>query len=247
MMKKYWLFLILALSVLGSGCASRRQMAETQIEIIKLRQEHREILASINRLDSLLAEQNAVSKKLNAELKLSMGALEEQMSQVEARLEDAGVLIQQTVSKIEQRKPQPQIQAPDSSDTTGAAGQVDHQKLYNLAYLDVTKGNYSMAIKGFEDYLQSFPNTSLADNAVYWIGECYYIQKDYAQSQKWYEKLVKEYPKSEHIASARLKFAMSMYNQRYITKAKQYFLDVVKDYPGTEEANQAAEMLKRYD
>ena len=157
------------------------------------------------------------------------------------------MLVDRAVRTIEQQKPRPHSQAADSSDTTKTAGQVDHQKLYNIAYLDVTKGNYKMAIKGFEDYLQSFPNTSLADNAVYWIGECYYIQKDYPQSQKWYEKLIKEYPKSEHIASARLKFAMSMYNQRYITKAKQYFLDVVKDYPGTEEANQAAEMLKRYD
>jgi tol-pal system protein YbgF len=247
MMKRYWLFLILALSVLGSACASRRQMAETQIEIIRLRQEHREILTSINRLDSLIAEQNTVSKKLNAELKLSMGALEEQMSQVEASLDDAVGQIDRAVRGIERQKPRPQTQAPDSSDTTKTADQVDHQKLYNMAYLDVTKGNYKMAIKGFEDYLQSFPNTSLADNAVYWIGECYYIQKDYAQSQNWYEKLTKDYPKSEHIASARLKFAMSMYNQRYITKAKQYFLDVVKDFPGTEEANQAAEMLKRYD
>jgi len=247
MMKKYWIFLLIIIVTLVSGCATRRQMAEANIEIIKLRQEHREILAAINKLDSLLAEQNGLSKKLNAELKLSMGVLEEQMSQVEARLEDAGVLIQQTVSKMEQRKPQPQTQAADSSDTTQTTSQVDHQKLYNVAYLDVTKGNYKMAIKGFEEYLQSFPNTSLADNAVYWIGECYYIQKEYTQSQKWYEKLINVYPKSEHIASAKLKFAMSMYNQRYITKAKQYFLDVVKEYPGTEEANQAAEMLKRYD
>jgi len=247
MMKKYWIFLILALSVLGSGCATRRQMAETQIEIIRLRQEHREILTAINKLDSLLTEQTAGSKKLNAELKMSLGVLEERMLLVESRLEDAGMLVDRAVRTIEQQKPKPQTQATDSSDTTQTASQVDHQKLYNIAYLDVTKGNYNMAIKGFEDYLQSFPNTSLADNAVYWIGECFYIQKDYPQSQKWYEKLVKEYPKSEHIASARLKFAMSMYNQRYITKAKQYFLDVVKDYPGTEEANQASEMLKRYD
>ncbi|MCP4584265.1 MAG: tol-pal system protein YbgF [candidate division Zixibacteria bacterium] len=244
MMKRYWVFMILALAIMVSGCATRRQMAETKIEIDWLRHEHREIMAAMTRIDSLLVAQNVGSKKLNAELKMSMSALEERMLLVESRLEDAGMLVNRAVETMEMKQPAPQ--ATDSSDTTQAVGQVDHQKVYNMAYLDLTKGHYKLAIKGFEDYLESYSKTSLADNAVYWIGECHYILKNYPKSQKWYEKLINEYPKSEHMASARLKFAMSMYNQRYKTKSKQYFQDVVKDYPGTEEANQAAEMLRRY-
>jgi len=243
-MNKLKVMILLGLTLMVAGCATRRQMAETGIQISELRREHQQIMEAIARLDSLSAEQNRASKKLSADLKLSMAAIEEKMLLVESRLVDAGMMVNKAVQTIEARKPQPV--AADSADTSRAAGEVDHLKLYNAAYLDVTKSNYAMAITGFEEYLKLYPKTSLADNAVFWIGECYYIQKNYAKSQNWYEKLIDEYPKSEHLASAKLKLGMSLFNQRYKTKAKQYFEDLVKDYPGTEESKQAADMLSRY-
>ena len=244
MKKRYWLLLFLVITVLGSGCATRRQMAETQIELSALRQEHKQLMHTLARMDSMLVETGDAQKRLNAELKMSMGAIEERMLLVEQRLQDAGMMVNQAVTKMETVRPS--STKPDSSDTTKVNGQVDPLKLYQLAYADVTKGNYDMAIKGFEELLKTHPKSALADNAVFWIAECYYIKKSYPNAQKWYEKLIKEYDKSEHVASSKYKLGMSLYNQRYKTKAKQYFQDVVKDYPGTEEANKAAEMLNRY-
>lgn len=244
MKKRYWLLLILAFAVMGSGCATRRQMAEAQMDLNQIRQEHSQIRAVLNRMDSLLIEQNAGQKRLNAELKMSMGAIEERMLLVEQRLADAGMMVNQAVTKMETSRPRPV--SPDSSDTTKTPGRVDQLMLYQLAYSDLTKGNYDMAIKGFEELLNVHPNSALADNAVYWIAECHYIKKAYANAQSWYEKLIKDYPQSEHIASSKYKLGMSLYNQRYKTKAKQYFQDVIKDYPGTQEAEKAAEMLNRY-
>jgi len=244
MMRKKWLLIIFAGTVIFSGCASRRQMAETEMQVKELRREHQQIMAAINHLDSLIVEQSQSSKKLTADLKMSMSALEERMLLVESSLEDAGNLVNRAVEVIENRRP---VRAPkDSADTSRAVSGVNHMKVYKLAYQDVTKGNYKMAIEGFEEYLKAYSKTSLADNAVYWIGECFYIQKDYANSQRLYAKLIEEYPKSEHLGSSKLKLGMSLYNQRYKTKAKQYFEDVVKEYPGTDQANQAAEMLERY-
>lgn len=244
MKKGYWLILLLfSLAILDSGCASRRQMIEAQLDIDQIKQQNRQILTQVNKLDSLLAEQIEASKRLNAELKMSMSAIDERMMLVEQQMVDLSTQVEQLVPRIERR---PKTAPADSSDTTKTAGQVDNLKLYNAAYGDVAKGNYDMAIKGFEEYLKEFPNTSLTDNAAYWIGECYYIEKSYVNAQKWCEKLINEYPKSEHLATAKYKLGMSLYNQKYQTKAKQYFQDVVRDYPGTEEASKAAEMLKRY-
>lgn len=245
MKKRYWLILgIFSLSIIIAGCATRRQVAEAQLSINQLQQQNRQLMVQVSKLDSLLSDQLEASKRLNAELKMSMNAIEERMMQVEQRLVDAGTQFNQAVTKIERTGPKPT--SSDSTDTTRVAGQLDNLKLYNAAYGDVAKGNYDMAIKGFEEYLKQFPNTSLADNAVYWIGECYYIEKSYANAQKWYQRLLDEYPKSEHLASAKFKLGMSLYNQKYKTKAKQYFQDVIKDYPGTEEAGKAAEMMKQY-
>lgn len=244
-MKKIWIKAILLVGLIFlSGCATHRQMAETNLQIIELRREHQQLLAAIARMDTSLAGQSVLSKKLSADLKLGMMALEERMLLVESRLEDAGTRFSRAVETIESRRAKPVVS--DSADTSRTTGELDPRKVYNAAYYDVIKGNYKMAIEGFEEYLKQYPRTGLSDNAVYWIGECYYIQKDYPSAQLAFTRLTKEYPKSEHLASAKLKLGMSLYNQRYKTKAKQYFRDVVQEYPGTEEANQAAEMLQRY-
>jgi tol-pal system protein YbgF len=244
MMKRYWSVALIIMAGVFSGCATRRQVAEMNLQVIEVRREHQQVMAQLARLDSLMREQSETAKRSNADIKLSMSAIEERMQMVESSLSDAGAMVNKAVETMEAKKPR--SEPADSADTTGSAGEMDHLKVYKLAYQDVTRGNYSLAVKGFEEYLKIYPTTSLADNAVYWIGECHYIQKDYAKAQQWYTKLIDEYPKSEHLASAKLKLGMSLYNQRYITKAKQYFEDVVKDFPGTDQANQAADMLQRY-
>jgi len=244
MKKRYWLFILINMTIAISGCATHRQMAEADLELQYIRQEHSQIKATLAHLDSLLTEQNDTQKRLNAELKMSMGTLDERMLLLEQRLGDVIGMFNKPSAKIETMNTIPT--ETDLADTTEAPGQVDQLKLYQYAYADLTKGNYDMAIKGFDELLKSYPNSALADNAVFWIGECHYFQKSYANAQKWYEKIIKDYPKSEHVAAAKYKLGMSLYNQQYKTKAKQYFQDVAKDYPGTEEANKASEMLSRY-
>ena len=236
------LLMFLTPLIILSGCATRRQMVEARLELTEIRREHQEIKSSLVRMDSLLAAQNAMSRKLNADFSVGMQALQERMSLVESRLADAGALVNKAVETIETRKPA----QPDSADTSKTPDALNQETMYRSAYLDVHKGDYDMAIRGFREFLKRYPGTSLSDNALYWIGECYFTQKDYAKSQESFEKLLKDYPQSEFLAAAKLKLAMSLYYQKNKTKAKQYFQEVIKSYPGTDEANQAAEMLKRY-
>ena len=45
---------------------------------------------------------------------------------------------------------------------------------------DLYKGrDFDRAIKGFENFLQKYPNSELASNAQYWLAECYYAQDDF--------------------------------------------------------------------
>jgi tol-pal system protein YbgF len=244
-MKRIWIAIgILAGATLMSGCATHRQMSEANLELIELRREHQEMKTSLARMDSLVAEQNVLSRKLNADFFTGMQQLQDRMSLVESRLADAGTQFNIAASMIETKKPS----APaDSSDTNKTVDPLNPESMYRTAYYEVIKGNYDMAIKGMEEYLKRYPQTSLADNALYWIGECHYTQKDYPKAQEAFERLLKDYPQSENLAATKLKLGLSLFNQKNKTKAKQYFQDVVKNYPGTDEANQAAETLKRYD
>jgi tol-pal system protein YbgF len=244
-MKRIWTAIgLLAGPLLFTGCATHRQMSEAQMELYEIRQENRQIKSTLAHVDSLLADQNAALRKFNADFYITMQELQDRMSLIEGQLKDAGAQINQATSKFETNRP------TNPDDTTAGAQKPDElnpESIYRAAYYDVIKGNYDLAIKGMREYLKSYSKTSLADNALYWIGECYYTQKEYEKAQESYERLIKEYPQSENIPAAKLKLGMCLYNLKNKTKAKQHFQDVVKDYPGTEEANQAADMLKRYD
>jgi tol-pal system protein YbgF len=243
-MKRIWIAIgLLAGPLLFTGCATHRQMSEANLELAEIRSEHRQIKATLARMDSLLTDQNAVSRKLNADFFMGMQELQNRMALIENQLKDAGAQITQATEKIG-TKPNT---STDSTDTGNKTDELNPESMYRAAYYDVIKGNYDMAIKGMQEYLKSYPQTSLADNALYWIGECHLTQKDYVNAQASFEQMLKDYPNSENIAASKLKLGLCLYNQKSKTKAKQYFQDVAKNYPGTEEANQAADMLKRYD
>src|SRR6185295_1362410 len=81
-------------------------------------------------------------------------------------------------------------------------GRPSPSELYDMSYADYTKGRYALAIQGFQDYLDEYPNTDLSDNALYWIGESYYAQKKYKEAVANFAKLMKQYPKSDKAAAA---------------------------------------------
>ena len=238
---------IILLAIL-SGCATRRQVEELQIQVEAMRTDQTAIRAENARLDSLFRVNAETSRKLNADFASYADRLDQRLQTVEARLEDAISLINRSggargVSTNQNLNPQTDTSRAESTQTQPG---IDCQKIYNAAYLDFVKEQYDMAIKGFKGYLQTCPGTGLDDNAQYWIGESYYVQKSYEKAQDAFQEVITKYPESERLAAAKLKLGESLYALRQKAKARALFEDVIKNNPGTQEAQEAANMLNRY-
>ena len=67
--------------------------------------------------------------------------------------------------------------------STGAAAP-DDQAAYNTAFEKLKGGNYSEAIVAFQGFMKNFPSSALLDNAQYWIGEAYYVTRDYEHAAR---------------------------------------------------------------
>jgi tol-pal system protein YbgF len=134
------------------------------------------------------------------------------------------------------------IRGQTAVDGTGMIGPTPDE-IYDAAYLDVTRGSYSLAIDGFEEYLRNFPNTELADNAQYWIGECYYAQKDYFKAIEEFGKVLDLYPRGDKVPAAMVKLGISYIEVRDRASAKKMLRQVVELYPHTDEAALARERL----
>jgi len=118
------------------------------------------------------------------------------------------------------------------------------QELYNTAYSDYEKGNYDLAIDGLMIYREQFPSSPYADDALYWIGECYFSQKKYDKAIEQFNDLIIGYPLSNKIATAYLKKGFSLAEMKRKDEAIAVLKLLILKYPLEEEAKNAQEKLK---
>ena len=68
------------------------------------------------------------------------------------------------------------------------------QRLYNTALADFTAGQWALCIEGFDTYLRSFPRSELADDAQWYIGECYQQDGKFTEAIDAYNRVITNYP-----------------------------------------------------
>jgi tol-pal system protein YbgF len=115
--------------------------------------------------------------------------------------------------------------------------------LYSSAYADFSKGNYALAIQGFEEYAEKYADTELADNAMYWIGECHFSQGSYKSAVDAFDAMLEKYPQSDKAAAANLKKALAFVQLNQIGQGIEQLRFVTSTYPGTDEARIASDRL----
>jgi len=115
--------------------------------------------------------------------------------------------------------------------------------IYDAAYLDLNRGNYSLALLGFREYLTKAFDTELADNAQYWIGECYYAQRDFQRAITEFSKVEESYPKGDKVPAALLKIAYSQLQLEDRAAARATLRDLIRRFPKSEEAATARAKL----
>ena len=118
------------------------------------------------------------------------------------------------------------------------------QEVYNTAYADYLKGNFDLATDGFKIYRDNFPDSPLADNALYWIGECSFSQRKFSEAIDEFNELILNYPQGDKIAAAYLKKGLSLAELRRKDEALVVFKLLISKYPLEEEARIAQEKIK---
>lgn len=118
------------------------------------------------------------------------------------------------------------------------------QEVYNMAYSDYLKGNFQLAIDGFKIYLEQFPESPVVDNALYWIGECYFSQKKYKEAIEQFNELILSYPDGDKTPAAYLKKGLSLMELGKKEEALSVFKLLISKYPFEEETKIAQQKIK---
>jgi tol-pal system protein YbgF len=129
--------------------------------------------------------------------------------------------------------------------TTPALNPAEERKAYDQALELLKEGRYNDAAGAFQGFLKQYPGSSYADNAQYWLGEVYYVTRQFPAALTEFDKVLKNHPGSPKAADARLKQGYIQYELKDWGKARTLLGEVVSGYPGTTSARLAQERLDR--
>lgn len=118
-------------------------------------------------------------------------------------------------------------------------------ELYQAAYRDYQRGNFDLAIGGFADFLKQNPNSDLADNAAYWIGESLFSQKKFQEAIAQFDTVINKYPQSDKVPGALLKKGYAYINLGEKAQGIVQLQYVVHEHPSSQEASLARQRLKQ--
>jgi tol-pal system protein YbgF len=136
---------------------------------------------------------------------------------------------------------------PTSTPRTTPAGTdpVKEQQAYQSAFNLLKAGRYDQAAKSFQKFLAEYPTGKFTDNAQYWLGESYYVTRNFESAMREFQKLVKDYPDSQKLTHALLKIGYIHDELGQKDKAREVLTELTESYPQSTAAGLAAKRLER--
>lgn len=123
--------------------------------------------------------------------------------------------------------------------------QYSPKQLYQCGLNLVYAKRYYEAVQVFFQFLRRYPQSSLADNALYWTGESYYAQKQYRTALMYFQQVQIRYPRGNKVPDALLKTALSYISMKQQYRGCQALNDLISRYPNSEPARKAYRWLGR--
>ena len=133
--------------------------------------------------------------------------------------------------------PQGQLPVPGGSDRDN----------YQVALELLRDERYDQSAASFRQFLVTFPDSELADNAQYWLAESYYASDHFEQALVDFAVVIDTYPRSRKVPDALLKIGYCNYSLKRWAAARETLTRVQSDYPETTAARLADQYLKRME
>ena len=126
---------------------------------------------------------------------------------------------------------------------SSAASGSDDKAAYQAAFDLLKNSQIDAAIAAFQKFLLSFPDSTLADNAQYWLGEANYVNKAFPAAQAAFQKLVDKFPQSRKVPDALLKIGYCQYELKDFDAARRTLSKVTTQFPDSPSGHLAQQRL----
>jgi tol-pal system protein YbgF len=167
---------------------------------------------------------------------------------------DAPAPVVETIEEEDLDVPAPASPAPQAPAAPAPGGtpgddaellSAGSQALYDRGYTLFHQGRFVDAEASFQRFLQGNPDSELADNAQYWIGECRYTRGDHRGALAAFREVVEKHPKGNKVSDAMLKAGQCLEALGDIEGARVTYREVGRRFPGTTAADVAEERRRK--
>lgn len=220
--------------MLAVGCTSgeelkkvERELGDLKLEVFKLRREAEDANRRAEAERAAASESRALDRRFQADLQESLRQLQDSTRVLNNRL---GAL-------------NTQPRAGRSAAPVEAAPSTEEEKAFNAAVLDYNRGNYDLAVEGFDLFLKAHPASARRPDALFFLGLCRYNQKQHDKALEAFDRILKDHASSSQFLPAKLKRAQSLLRMNLKPAAAKAFREIVDGFPGTPEARTAEQEL----
>lgn len=173
------------------------------------------------------------------ELRGSIETHNYQLEKILERQRELYLEIDKRIEAVMLQSPAPMV---DVGTATEGQTSLNEDQAYDRAVNLILKDKrYDDAIPEFQGFLQTYPNSTYASNAHYWLGQLLFNKQDWAGAKTQFEALINGFPDSTKRADAMLKLGIAEQQRSNIARAEQLWKKVVTEYP-TSSARKLAEI-----
>jgi tol-pal system protein YbgF len=242
-----------------SGCASTPP-DEDPVQI-KLK----DLETRLERIERVMANQSLldVSNQLEA-LRSDVRGMHNDVDQLSNALESGRKQQRDMYADLDQRLKNLEARgnaasAPGAAPAAGAAAAAgapaaagassadsgEDKTAYQAAFNLLKDGQYDRAITAFQKFLAAYPDSSLADNAQYWLGEAYYVNKSFPEALAAFQRVVDNYPQSRKLPDALLKIGYCDYELKQYSAARDALSQAATKFPDSPSGRLAQQRLDK--
>jgi len=230
---------------------SNTAMLELMSRIEQLQTEVRQLTGKVEEQTNQISELKKQQKTLSADYDERLLNLENKVNGTAATDENAELPIDAvedgqaasgvappTGSETDTTKPTEQAQPTAEQPQSKAAPAVPdaEKQAYQQAYQLLRHGHTDQAVTEFKAFLNQYPDSSLANNSQYWLGEAYRVKQDDSAARNAFNEVITKYPKGAKVPDALLKLGYIAIEQNQPDQAREYLNRIVNDYPNTQAA-----------
>ncbi len=188
-------------------------------------------------------QQSEMIRLMRADQQVRFGEIERTIAALSGNISES----QQRLNKIDEKTQaikQRWEEKALADSLTKAQREAEIENLFEIAYGDFMAGRYDVALNGFRDLIEQFPESKRASEAAYWTAETYYVQKLHTEAEKSYMQYIKNYSDGNKLCAALFKLGLVYEAQQKDQSRKMVWDNLISKCPDSEEALAAQERMK---